>query len=306
MRPPHCPPAHSQTPRHPSPNGYPSQSAAAPPLLCPLPAPRLQQIRLHDFRDTGRLLALYEQAVHAQWLGPSEAERLAFVALAQHVLTYRPENAGGLFTHLVRTRCFASSRRRRRMWQQRRNDFSTAMRLLPLLTLGAEQEAEAAPRSPWLPFIQRTRQERAAARFLLSGPPSEEGRSDDNGASGSGERAAGQQAGRISRSPRREPTCARYVWHGRLSGSPQLLPGDSPARSNSPAGDSSVMSQGAGACQGSSTDAKDGLTRRSPSERKVATFRVLSHQAWTQESSRNKVGVHVDRSPTRAARVRVW
>ena len=64
-------------------------------------------MRLHDFRDTGRLLTLYAQAVHAQWLGPSEAERLAFAALAQHVLTYRPENAGGLFTHLVRTRCFA-------------------------------------------------------------------------------------------------------------------------------------------------------------------------------------------------------
>ena len=64
-------------------------------------------MQLHDFRDTGRLLALYEQAVQAQWLGHSEAERLAFVALAQHVLTYRPENAGGLFTHLVRTRCFA-------------------------------------------------------------------------------------------------------------------------------------------------------------------------------------------------------
>ena len=64
-------------------------------------------MHLHDLRDTGRLLALYAQAVQAQWLGSSEAERLAFVALAQHVLTYRPENAGGLFTHLVRTRRFA-------------------------------------------------------------------------------------------------------------------------------------------------------------------------------------------------------
>ena len=62
---------------------------------------------LHDLRDTSRLLVLYAQAVQAQWLGSSEAERLTFVALAQHVLTYRPENAGGLFTHLVRTRCFA-------------------------------------------------------------------------------------------------------------------------------------------------------------------------------------------------------
>src|SRR5262249_27723095 len=85
----------------------PPEPTAALPLRRPLPAPRLQQMQLYDFRDTGRLLALYDQAVHAQWLGSSEAERLTFVALAQHVLTYRPENAGGLFTHLLRTRGFA-------------------------------------------------------------------------------------------------------------------------------------------------------------------------------------------------------
>jgi hypothetical protein len=39
-------------------------------------------------------------------LGSSEADRLAFVALAQHVLSYRPANAGGLFTQLLRKRHF--------------------------------------------------------------------------------------------------------------------------------------------------------------------------------------------------------
>ena len=39
----------------------------APPPIRPLPVPRLQHILLHDLRDTGRLLALYEQAVQAQW-----------------------------------------------------------------------------------------------------------------------------------------------------------------------------------------------------------------------------------------------
>ena len=185
------------------------------------------------------------------------------------------------------------------------------MRLLPLfLTLRKRsRRAEGGAPRGLLAAVHPAHAARACGCTLPTvsvSAPSREGKSDDNGASGSGERAAGQQAGRISRPPRREPTCARYVWHGRLSGSPQLLPGDSPARSNSPAGDSSVMRPGAVACQGSSTDAKDGVTRRSPSERKVATFRVPFHQAWTQESSRNKVGVHVDRSPTRAARVRVW
>lgn len=31
---------------------------------------------------------------------------MAFVGLAQHVLAYRPENAGGLFRQLLTRRCF--------------------------------------------------------------------------------------------------------------------------------------------------------------------------------------------------------
>jgi hypothetical protein len=53
-----------------------------------------------------RLLTLYAQAVQANLLGPSEAEHLAFVALAQHVLGYHPANPGGLFVQLLRQRRF--------------------------------------------------------------------------------------------------------------------------------------------------------------------------------------------------------
>jgi hypothetical protein len=39
-------------------------------------------------------------------MGPAEADRLTFVALAQHVLRYRPANVGGLFQRLLTQRCF--------------------------------------------------------------------------------------------------------------------------------------------------------------------------------------------------------
>jgi len=65
-----------------------------------LPPPVLCNIRLQDLTDTSRFLDLYAQASHAGLIGNSEAERLTFVGLAQHVLTYRPENAGGLFRQL--------------------------------------------------------------------------------------------------------------------------------------------------------------------------------------------------------------
>ena len=69
-------------------------------------APRLQHMTLHDLKDTERLLVLHAQSVQAKLIGPSEAERLTFVGLAQHVLAYRPENAGGLFYQLLTRRSF--------------------------------------------------------------------------------------------------------------------------------------------------------------------------------------------------------
>ncbi len=69
-------------------------------------SPTLRHILVQDLRKTERLLQLYDQAVTAGLLSRSEADRLNFVALAHHVLSYRPENPGGLFTQLLRQRHF--------------------------------------------------------------------------------------------------------------------------------------------------------------------------------------------------------
>jgi hypothetical protein len=45
--------------------------------------------------------------MEAGLMGAAEADRLTFVALAHHVLTYCPENVGGLFRQLLSTRRFA-------------------------------------------------------------------------------------------------------------------------------------------------------------------------------------------------------
>jgi hypothetical protein len=72
----------------------------------PLPSPALRRILLQDLKDTERLLELHAQAIKANLIGGSEAERLTFLSLAEHVLAYHPENAGGLFRHLLSRRCF--------------------------------------------------------------------------------------------------------------------------------------------------------------------------------------------------------
>ena len=75
------------------------------PLLTPMPPPlppTLQHIEREDLTDIQRVLMLYNQAVQQRLIGSSEAERLTFVALAQHVLSCRPKSAGGLFRHLLK------------------------------------------------------------------------------------------------------------------------------------------------------------------------------------------------------------
>jgi hypothetical protein len=88
----------------PLPQGVPTAPAAAP-RAAVLP-PTLTHIVPQDLQETGRLLVLYEQARQRGLIGPAEADRLTFVALAQHVLTYRPANAGGLFQRLLTRRRF--------------------------------------------------------------------------------------------------------------------------------------------------------------------------------------------------------
>jgi hypothetical protein len=86
----------------PLPQRVPTAPAAA--LREAVRPPTLTHILPQDLQETERLLVLYAQAVHRGLLGPAEADRLTFVALAQHVLMYRPANAGGLFQRLLTRR----------------------------------------------------------------------------------------------------------------------------------------------------------------------------------------------------------
>jgi len=70
----------------------------------PLPAPTLNDVRVEDLRDTGRLLRLHEQAVARKLVGASEADRLRFVAAAEHARAVGTRNPPGLFVRLVRGR----------------------------------------------------------------------------------------------------------------------------------------------------------------------------------------------------------
>jgi hypothetical protein len=98
----------------PPPVPQPTAVASKPAKQLPLPArktaqatsPHLQHVLQRDLQDMDRLLVLYAQAVRANLIGPSEAEHLVFVALAQHVLGYHPTNPGGLFVQLLRQRRF--------------------------------------------------------------------------------------------------------------------------------------------------------------------------------------------------------
>jgi hypothetical protein len=57
---------------------------------------------VEDLKDTGRLLALYEQAVAVGLVTISERDRLRFVAAAEHAGVIGTRNACGLFVRLVR------------------------------------------------------------------------------------------------------------------------------------------------------------------------------------------------------------
>ena len=74
------------------------------PSTCPSPSSpaTLHHLERADLTDIERVLELYSQAVQQRLIGSSEAERLTFVALAQHVLRCRPKNEGGLFRHLLK------------------------------------------------------------------------------------------------------------------------------------------------------------------------------------------------------------
>jgi hypothetical protein len=69
-----------------------------------LPAPTLNDVRVEDLRDTGRLLQLHDQARARDLVGSSEADRLRFVGAAEHAMAVGKGNPPGLFMYLVRGR----------------------------------------------------------------------------------------------------------------------------------------------------------------------------------------------------------
>lgn len=76
-------------------------------LSTPIRTPTLRQVTRQDLKDMDRLLILYEQAIKRKLIGEAEAEKLAFVSLAEHTLSFRPENAGGLFLALLTQKRFS-------------------------------------------------------------------------------------------------------------------------------------------------------------------------------------------------------
>ena len=80
----------------------PTRPPVAAPAPAPLPEPTLRDVRSEDLTDTGRTLALYGQAVAAGLVTGSEADRLRFVAAAEHARVIGTTNPCGLFVRLVR------------------------------------------------------------------------------------------------------------------------------------------------------------------------------------------------------------
>ncbi|MBV8457221.1 MAG: hypothetical protein JO122_11470 [Acetobacteraceae bacterium] len=85
----------------------PTSPPVAGPPPAPLPEPTLRDVRIEDLKDTGRTLELHRQAVAAGLVTGSEADRLRFVAAAEHARAIGTTNPCGLFVRLVRGRLWA-------------------------------------------------------------------------------------------------------------------------------------------------------------------------------------------------------
>lgn len=72
----------------------------------PLPEPTLGDVRPEDLKDTERLFELHGQAIKRKFIGSSEADRLRFVAAAEHALAVGKANPPGLFAYLVFGGCW--------------------------------------------------------------------------------------------------------------------------------------------------------------------------------------------------------
>ena len=71
------------------------------------PAPRLSDVKPEDLRDTARTLELFRQATEAGIASPSEADRLRFVAAAEHARVIGTRNPCGLFVRIVRSKLWS-------------------------------------------------------------------------------------------------------------------------------------------------------------------------------------------------------
>jgi hypothetical protein len=91
-------------PTHPTP--VPTLPTPTTPTSANLPAPTLRDIHVEDLKDTERLLGLHDQAVEQKLVGASEADRLKFVAAAEHAVAIGKANPCGLFAYLVRGACW--------------------------------------------------------------------------------------------------------------------------------------------------------------------------------------------------------
>jgi hypothetical protein len=97
----------------------------------PPPAPTLNDVRVEDLKDTGRLMVLLAQAIARDLVGTSEADRLRFVAAAEHAMAMGKGNPPGLFLYLVRGR----------LWRYlTQEDEDRASRRLKLHLFGAPRE----------------------------------------------------------------------------------------------------------------------------------------------------------------------
>jgi len=81
--------------------GKTTPTALGPSAKTELPSPRLANVRPEDLRDTSRMLELYRQAMARGLVGSSEADRLKFMAAAEHARAVGTVNPGGLFARLV-------------------------------------------------------------------------------------------------------------------------------------------------------------------------------------------------------------
>jgi hypothetical protein len=84
--------------------GIPGQAPAA---AATLPTPSLADVQAADLKDTARTLELHDQAAAKGLVGRSEADRLKFVALAEHARQVGQANPPGLFSALLRRGAWA-------------------------------------------------------------------------------------------------------------------------------------------------------------------------------------------------------